>query len=1203
MATASHPPPPDLDDEWYAGEDSGYAHETHAATDYEAFGVSATNTSTANGARGGKQQHRFGGGDASANGGAAEAEVDLFYDSSILPPFLAATEHHRTHDDEDGSGGVVATREQDIRLPVKDAMSRMATWAKEGSEALRLFRREEQARRANLEATDTSQSTVNALLRQTALSRGAAVTEEEYERLLRQARMERLRGATAEERSAIEAEDRAAEAKAIKEQGSMRDIDRVGGMGGGGTNNDVDMSTEEGRRRYYAALRDKLAPSRRRLPVYRVREALLDYIAANQVCVIEGETGSGKTTQLVQYLLEAGYAGPGRGIIGCTQPRKVAAVGVSKRVADEVGCELGTTVGYAVRLDNRSGPSTQIKFMTEGVLLREVIHDPDVAKYSVIVLDEAHERSIDTDVLLGVLKGVVRRRSDLKVIVTSATMNTQKFSDFFYGAKAFKIPGKVFPVDVVYEPPLSLARPDYIEDVVAKVMELHLDRHHLLAQIGQEKPKEGGGGPNDGAVLGDKRMREDGTVEEGEAGEEVRELTAEEKAAAEEKAFAEALAKLTGADEDEAAADPSAESAGLDILVFLPGKEEILSVIGMVKAKLADRPKRFLDSLLLIPLYSELPPAQQLKALEPTPPGMRKCVVSTNVAETSLTIDGIRFVVDAGYMKTNVYRPAIGMNSLQTYPISQAEANQRKGRAGRTARGVCYRLYGEEQFNEEMLVSPVPEIQRSSIDSVVLLLKSIGVDNLMHFDFIDPPPEATIRDSCYKLWLLGALDGKGSVTKEGLRMLEFPVEPSLAKMLLVSARPEFRCSSEMLSVAAMISAETRTLFVSPPGREEQCRQERGKFNVANSDHLTLLNIFTQFDRSGKSKSWARDNYLDHRTLQRAVDIRAQFTDKMRAARLPLHQPALSIDEVGERLRQVLCYGHTSQVAKRVKWTEYESLQSGVSCAVSPASAIVEAGGASMPPYCIYNEFRQTTKEYMCLVTEVQPEWVVRAARGVIRERGVPYDAAAQRVEEEREKAEAESEAARAAEKKQQRASAQLRPQQQQQQQPTTSAVAQQQLQQVGNGLLAPPPAAIAAPQPLQQFQPPPINKPLVGTDHSRSLAQSLRDAAAASASIGLGGSALFAAPPTPGASPHPPVDANALRGASVATHTSAAPSSSPAAAFAAPSSAASNAPTAISAAAASTASKPPAPRPVGKVLSPLELAKQKMAAAKKKSTL
>eukprot|EP00744_Colponema_vietnamica_P015696 GILI01022009.1.p1 GENE.GILI01022009.1~~GILI01022009.1.p1 ORF type:complete len:522 (-),score=104.68 GILI01022009.1:605-2038(-) len=408
----------------------------------------------------------------------------------------------------------------------------------------------------------------------------------------------------------------------------------------------------------------------------------------------------------------------------------------------------------------------------------------------------------------------------------------------------------------------------------------------------------------------------------------------------------------------------------------------------MVKEKLGERAKRHLDSLWLVPLYSELPPSEQLKSLLPTPQGMRKCVVSTNVAETSLTIDGIRFVVDSGYMKTNVYRPKIGMNTLLTYPISQAEANQRKGRAGRTARGVCYRLYEEAQFRDEMLISPVPEIQRSSIDNVILLLKSIGVDNLLLFDFIDSPPEATIRDSLYKLWLLGALDREGHVTNDGRTMLEFPVEPSLAKMLLVSSLPQFRCSEEMLCIAAMMSVETRSLFITPPGKEEASRQERSKFNISNSDHLTLLNIFAQFLRSGRSESWCQHNYLDFRTLKRALDIRSQFTDRMRATKLPITHMSPSIDAVSERLRQVLVHGYVSQLAKRVKWNEYESLQSFVTCHTSPKSAIVESGG--MPEYCIYHEFLQTSKEYMCVVTEVQPEWVVAVAKGVIREKGTPY---------------------------------------------------------------------------------------------------------------------------------------------------------------------------------------------------------------------
>lgn len=910
-----------LDDTWYAGADEHNAQQINAS-DYEAFGgmdLSALTDPTT------KASSAYG-----------QLSTDLFYDTTVLPPFLKSAKLSSSAPGSDNTP--VFSRQQDIKLPVKDPMSKFAQLAKEGSDALRRFRKEEAQKKANIEAMDTSKSTTNALLRQVELQRGnATMTEEERDQLRRQLRIERLRNATKEERDQLEAEERAEESKQAKQQGSMRAIDGAG---------IPSTASADEKARYYENLRESLAASRQRLPVYRCRKALMKYISENQVCVIEGETGSGKTTQLVQYLYEGGYADGDRGMIGCTQPRKVAAVGVAKRVADEVGCELGTTVGYAIRLEDRSSAETKIKFMTEGLLLREVIHDPHVNKYSVIVLDEAHERSVNTDILLGILKGVVRIRSDLKIIVTSATMNTEKFSNFFYGANIFKIAGKVFPVDVVYEPPTSLVKPDYIEDVVTKICEIHLATPLVILPSAEDENSDAGTSDH---MLGTKRPRE------GEA---------------------------------QPQSDDHVEGTGADILVFLPGKEEIVTVVAMVREKLGDRAKRHLDSLWLIPLYSELPPSEQLKALLPTPDGKRKCVVSTNVAETSLTIDGVRFVIDSGFMKTNVYRPKIGMNTLLTYPISQAEANQRKGRAGRTARGVCYRLYGEDQFRDEMLLSPVPEIQRSSIDNVILLLKSIGVDNLLLFDFIDSPPEATIRDSLYKLWLLGALDQKGSVTNDGRLMLEFPVEPSLAKMLLISTQPQYKCSEEMLCIAAMMSVETRSLFITPPGKEEASRQERSKFNVANSDHLTLLNIFSQFLGSGKSESWCQANYLDSRTLRRAVDIRSQFADRMRATQLPITPKSPSIDAVSERLRQVLVHGYISQIAKRVKWNEYESLASFVTCFTNPKSAIVESGG--MPEYCLYHEFLQTTKEYMCVVTEVQPEWVIAAAKGVIREKGTPY---------------------------------------------------------------------------------------------------------------------------------------------------------------------------------------------------------------------
>jgi pre-mRNA-splicing factor ATP-dependent RNA helicase DHX38/PRP16 len=353
----------------------------------------------------------------------------------------------------------------------------------------------------------------------------------------------------------------------------------------------------------------------------------------------------GKTTQLTQYLHEAGFTD--FGMVGCTQPRRVAAMSVAKRVSEEMGVELGDEVGYAIRFEDLTSSKTVIKYMTDGVLLRESLREPDLDQYAALVMDEAHERSLHTDVLFGTLKKVVARRRDLKLIVTSATLNAERFSSFFGGVPVFHIPGRTFHVEKYYA---KMPVEDYVDAAVKQVLTIHLS-------------------------------------------------------------------------------NPPG-----DILVFMTGQEDIEATCQVIAERVAT-----LDGvppLLLLPMYSQLPADLQAKIFEGAQNGTRKCIVSTNIAETSLTVDGIKYVIDCGYCKLKVYNPRIGMDALQMTPESQANANQRAGRAGRTGPGYCYRLFTERQYVSELLVNQIPEIQRTNLGNVVLLLKSLGVDNLLAFDFM-----------------------------------------------------------------------------------------------------------------------------------------------------------------------------------------------------------------------------------------------------------------------------------------------------------------------------------------------------------------------------------------------------------------------------------------------------------------------------------
>ncbi|GFR79071.1 DEAH (Asp-Glu-Ala-His) box polypeptide 38, partial [Elysia marginata] len=453
------------------------------------------------------------------------------------------------------------------------------------------------------------------------------------------------------------------------------------------------------------ATKHTLKQQRQLLPIYAVRNQLLTIIRDNNVIIIVGETGSGKTTQLTQYLHEDGYTD--LGMIGCTQPRRVAAMSVAKRVSEEMDVKLGEEVGYAIRFEDCTSKKTMIKYMTDGILLRESLRESDLDHYSAIIMDEAHERSLNTDVLFGLLRNVVARRHDLKLIVTSATMDASKFSMFFGNVPTFTIPGRTFPVDVLYA---KNPQEDYVDAAVKQALQVHL-----------------GGLPG-------------------------------------------------------------------DILIFMPGQEDIEVTCELVAERLGE-----LDDapvLAILPIYSQLPSDLQAKIFQKAPDGVRKCVVATNIAETSLTVDGIMFVIDSGYCKLKVYNPKIGMDALQIFPISQANANQRSGRAGRTGPGQAYRLYTQRQYKDELLVTTVPEIQRTNLANVVLLLKSLGVQDLLQFHFMDPPPEDNILNSMYQLWILGALDNTGTLTPLGRNMVEFPLDPALSKLLIVSV--DMGCSADCL---------------------------------------------------------------------------------------------------------------------------------------------------------------------------------------------------------------------------------------------------------------------------------------------------------------------------------------------------------------------------------------------------------------------
>lgn len=625
------------------------------------------------------------------------------------------------------------------------------------------------------------------------------------------------------------------------------------------------------------------------LPVFSVREKLLNVVRENTCVVIVGETGSGKTTQLTQYLMEEGYAE--YGLIGCTQPRRVAAMSVAKRVCDEVAAgtkergetlgekdQLGGKVGYAIRFEDCTSEHTLIKYMTDGVLLRESLNDADLNKYSCIIMDEAHERSLNSDVLFGVLRKVVARRSDLKLIVTSATLSADTFSNYFGGVPVFRIPGRTFPVETYFA---KSVQEDYVMAAVKQTLQIHFN------------------------------------------------------------------------------------SPPGDILIFMTGQEDIEGTCTVLAEKMA-RLGEDSPPLLVLPMYSQLPADLQAKIFETAPKGIRKCIVSTNVAETSLTVDGIRYVIDSGFCKLKVYNPKIGMDALLVTPVSKANANQRSGRAGRTGPGYCFRLYTDRQFREELMESAVPEIQRTNLSNVVLLLKSLGIQNLLEFDFMDPPPQENIMNSLYQLWILGALDNTGDLTKMGRRMVEFPLDPPLSKMLLF-AHEHLQCSTEVLIVVSMLSVPS--VFFRPKDREEESDAAREKFFVPESDHLTLLNVYQRAKQYKFDAEWCTRHFIHSKGIRKAREVHAQLTDLMKAQKLEPKSCGGSWDAV----RKSICSAYFYNSSKIKGIGEYINMLSGIPSALHPSSALFGLGYT--PDFVCYHELISTSKEFMSCVTAVEGEWL------------------------------------------------------------------------------------------------------------------------------------------------------------------------------------------------------------------------------------
>lgn len=629
---------------------------------------------------------------------------------------------------------------------------------------------------------------------------------------------------------------------------------------------------------------DDIQAVRRLLPVYRFRQSFLDAVKANPVIIVVGETGSGKTTQLPQFLYEEGYA-KGK-IVACTQPRRVAATSVAKRVAEEMNTKLGQKVGYTVRFDDSSLLETAVKFMTDGMLLREFLTDPLLSKYGAIMIDEAHERTLLTEIVLALLKDIIKERTDLKVIVASATINADRFSEYFDGAPILNIPGRRFPVEVHY----TLApEANYIQAALTTIFQIHLTQ------------------------------------------------------------------PLPG-----------------DILVFLTGQDEIEQMENaLVEALEKLRDNDEVAPLEVCTIYANLPPEQQAKIFEPVPSGTRKVVLATNIAETSITINGISYVIDPGYVKQNVYNPLTGMDSLVVVPSLRASADQRAGRAGRVGPGKCFRLFTKWAYDHELEVNPTPEILRVNLVGTVLLLLSMGITDLVHFDFMDKPLAQGMLKLLELLYALGALNRKGQLTPTGLQMAEFPLPPTLCKALLTASK--LNCISEVILIVSMLG-ESGSLFYRPKDHKEAADNAHKKFFHPRGDHYMLLSIWNEFVDLGFSKLWCQDHFVQYKTLKRVKDVRTQVEGLCDKIGLDVHGEQDDIDE-SEReglIEKALISGFFANIVRLLPMGDsYKQVKALLGNAgtvlVHPSLCVYPM--KPPPKWLLYYELVLTSKEYLrnCMV--------------------------------------------------------------------------------------------------------------------------------------------------------------------------------------------------------------------------------------------
>ncbi len=609
------------------------------------------------------------------------------------------------------------------------------------------------------------------------------------------------------------------------------------------------------------------------LPVYKQKDRILQALAQHQVVVVESPTGSGKTTQLPMILYEAGYTKNGK--IGVTQPRRIAAVSVTDYLARQLNTSIPNIIGYKMRFEDRTGPDTYIKIMTDGTLLQEMKTDRYLSQYSVMIVDEAHERSLNIDFILGLLKHVLEARPDFKVIISSATINAEVFSEYFNHCPIVHIETMVYPITMIYDPPEAENSTDGILQKIAEII---------------------------GRIMHEQRKG--------------------------------------------------------DILVFLSGEKMIKDCMAL----LYSMPYR--RKLHILPLYARLSKEDQELVFIPTPKDKVKVVLATNIAETSVTIDGITSVIDSGLAKTNYYNPKTYTESLVEGPISKASANQRKGRAGRTQPGTCYRLYTKNDFESRELFS-LEEIYRTDLSEVVLRMAEIGIRDFESFDFISPPGTQGIVSAIETLRLLDAITEDRELSSIGKLMVEFPLLPRHSRMIVSAIHDYPEVLEEVLIAAAFLS--TNSPFLLPAGEEIPARKAHHQFRDPEGDFVSYLNLFKAFVGARNQEKFCDKYYLELKTMSEIVNIKTQLEDIVGGMGIPI----LS----GGKKESYLCAiakGLIQFVCAKSDRGVYKSLTAD-RIQIHPSSVMFRED----PKFIVAGEIVRTTRMYARSVSPLQREWLER----------------------------------------------------------------------------------------------------------------------------------------------------------------------------------------------------------------------------------